>query len=306
MSDKAKSMVLASFIGDALALGPHWEYDPDALAARFGQVAGYVDPAPDGYHAGKKAGALTHYGDQTLVLLRSLADRGGFDLDDFARQWRALFHDYPGYVDGATRMALKIFDFGEGPGNSGSNSADLAGASRVAPLVYALHRDLPALVEAVRDQTKMTHNHAQVIESAEFFARTAREALAGAPPREAMAMAAEGGYASAPIGRWLEAGLQSAGEDTVAAIGRFGRSCHIDEAMPGVIHLLVRYAGDLPAGLIQNVMAGGDSAARGMLAGMVLGAAQGPAAIPKAWLDGLACRKAVEAALAAYDAAAAV
>lgn len=299
MSDKTKAMVLASFIGDALALGPHWEYDPAVLAERFGRVTGYVAPTPDSYHAGKKAGELTHYGDQTLVLLRSLAACGGFDLSDFAKRWRELFADYGGYVDGATRMTLKLFDFGEGPDNSGSNSNDLAGASRVAPLVYALHGNLPALVDAVRGQTKMTHNHARVIEAAEFFARTAREALTGKSPQAALEAAAEAGYASAPIDKWLADGIGSAETDTTLALGLFGRSCHIDEAMPGVIHLLARHGGDLSGCLTENVMAGGDSAARGMLAGMVLGAAHGMAAIPENWLEGLVHRRSIERDLAA-------
>lgn len=299
MSEKAKAMVLASFIGDALALGAHWEYDPTALAERHGRVTGYLNPSEDGYHSGKRAGDQTHYGDQTLVLLHSLAERGSFDLDDFARRWRARMAAYEGYIDGATRMTQKIFDFGEGPHNSGSNSTDLAGASRVAPLVYALNDNLEALVEAVRSQTKMTHNHAQVIEAAEFFARTAWGVLGGRSPRTAFAAAAEAGYASAPIGRWLAEGLDSAEEDTVAAIGRFGRTCRIDEALPGVIHLVVRHERDLFACLTENVMAGGDSAARGMLAGMILGAAHGRAGIPESWLDGLAARAAIERDLAA-------
>lgn len=302
MLDTAKAMVLASFIGDALALGPHWEYDPDVLARRFGPVSGYITPDPDGYHGGKKAGEQTHYGDQTLVLLHSLADRGGFDLDDFARKWRERMASYTGYIDGATRMTLKIFDFGEGPDNSGSNSNDLAGASRVAPLVFSLRQDLSTLVAAVRAQTKMTHNHAQVIEAAEFFARTARAILTGLSLDAALDTAAEAGYASAPIGRWLALGRESAGEDTVTAIGRFGRSCHIDEAMPGVLHLLARHGNDLAACLVQNVLAGGDSAARGMLVGMIVGALHGQQAIPAAWLEGLAAREVVERDLAALAA----
>ena len=301
MSAKAQAMVLASFVGDALALGPHWEYDVAALRERFGEVTGYVAPDPDGYHAGKKAGDQTHYGDQALILLRSLAERGGFDLEDFAAKWVARMRSYDGYIDGATRMTLKIFDFGEGPEQSGSNSNDLAGASRVAPLVCALRHDLPELVAAARAQTKMTHNHAQVIEAAEFFARAAWGVLAGKAPHRALEEAAEAGYASAPIDRWLRAGLESAGEDTVAAIGRFGRTCHIDEAMPGVIHLITRYERDLPACLTQNVMAGGDSAARGMLAGMVCGARLTPGDIPQEWLAGLRARAAIQSDLRAID-----
>jgi ADP-ribosylglycohydrolase len=43
--------------------------------------------------------------------------------------------------------------------------------------------------------------------------------------------------------------------------------------------------------LIQNVMAGGDSAARGMAVGMLLGAHLGEAAIPASWLAELEPRE---------------
>ena len=46
--------------------------------------------------------------------------------------------------------------------------------------------------------------------------------------------------------------------------------------------------------LIQNVMAGGDSAARGMAVGMVLGAHLGVEAIPQEWIEGLKKREEIE------------
>jgi ADP-ribosylglycohydrolase len=54
--------------------------------------------------------------------------------------------------------------------------------------------------------------------------------------------------------------------------------------MPGVIHLIATYESDLETALVENVMAGGDSAARGLAAGMILGAHLGIKAIPLEWL----------------------
>ncbi len=63
-----------------------------------------------------------------------------------------------------------------------------------------------------------------------------------------------------------------------------GQSCYTPGAFPSVIQLIARYESDLKEALIQNVMAGGDSAARGMAVGMLLGAHLGEAAIPALWL----------------------
>jgi ADP-ribosylglycohydrolase len=44
---------------------------------------------------------------------------------------------------------------------------------------------------------------------------------------------------------------------------------------------------DYKQAMVENVMAGGDSSARGILAGMILGAAHGMTAIPETWVAGM-------------------
>ncbi|MCP4717208.1 MAG: ADP-ribosylglycohydrolase family protein [Deltaproteobacteria bacterium] len=73
--------------------------------------------------------------------------------------------------------------------------------------------------------------------------------------------------------------------------------CEIDAAFPATIHLIVKYEDDLRKGLIRNVMAGGDFAARGMIAGMVLGARLGMDSIPDEWLADLKAREEIEGLL---------
>jgi ADP-ribosylglycohydrolase len=63
--------------------------------------------------------------------------------------------------------------------------------------------------------------------------------------------------------------------------------CEVEAAFPCVIHLIARYENNLKEGLIENAMAGGDSAGRGLIAGMILGAHLGIDAIPKKWLKEL-------------------
>lgn len=296
--DKARAAVLASLAGDCLALGPHWIYDVEALAARFGRVSGPTAPGPDSYHKTRGLGQFTHYGDQTMALLRSVAARGGFDLADFFGRWRALFARYDGYLDGATRKTLARIDFGEGPETAGSPSLDLAGAARIAPLVFALRQDLPGLVAAARAQTRMTHNSPLVEDSAEFFARAAHAALHGADPVAAMAGAAEARYSSLPARDWLAQGLEFADRDSVAAIVHFGQSCNVEGAFRAVVQLIARHPDNPREALVDCVMAGGDSAARALLAGLVLGAAHGPEAAPAQWLEAMRATPEVEQLLA--------
>lgn len=291
MQDKAQGMLWAAFAADALALGAHWIYDPEAIKERFGRVDHYLSPGPGSYHPGKEAGDLTHYGDQMLVLLESVAEsEGRFVLSHFASKWLDLFRDYKGYKDKASTGTLERFAEGHGPETSGSSSTDLAGAGRMAPIVYAYRDDLEGCVAAAQAQTAMTHNHPFVLEAAAYFARVTLKVLWGSPPVDALQDALREGAFGDPIASWVQQGLESASMDTDAAIVDFGQSCAVDGAFPSVVHLIARYDEDLREGLIQNVMAGGDSAGRGLLAGMVLGAHLGISAIPRAWLDGLRCR----------------
>jgi ADP-ribosylglycohydrolase len=287
MEDKAKTMVLASFIGDSLALGVHWIYDIQRIEKQHGRVDTFLKPAPGSFHASKDKGEFTHYGDQTFVLLESVASKGAFDPEDFSFRWKRLFKDYPGYFDQATKMTLQNLSLGKSPQEAGSPSNDLAGASRIAPLVYCYREALDPLVEAARTQTRMTHNNAEVIDGAEFFSRVCWSVLKGASPISAMEDVARERFEASRLSEWVQNGIQSKTEETVPTILRFGQTCHVDEAFAGVVHLIAKYEENLKEALIQSVMAGGDSAGRGLMVGMVLGAYVGAEGLPAAWFSNL-------------------
>ena len=282
MHSNAQAMVLASFVGDAHALGVHWIYDTERIEREYGRVDELLAPPPDSFHASKTAGDFTHYGDQTFVLLESLAARSGFHLDDFHQRWQDLFASYQGYVDQATKGTLRNMRGGKGPEEAGSFSDELAGAARIAPLVYWYPDDADALAEAVQAQTRMTHNNPVVLQSGLFFARTAQDVLAGTSPTAALERAAEG-FSEAPIARWVQEGLASKDKDSLQTVRRFGQTCHAEQAFPDVIHFIARYESNLEEALVRSAMAGGDSAGRGLLIGLILGAHLGAQAIPERW-----------------------
>jgi len=285
MTDNRRPMVMASFAADSLALGVHWIYDAEKIKQDFGRVDALRKPLPNSYHPTKEKGEFTHYGDQTFVLLESIAAKRGFDLSDFSTRWRDLFKTYRGYFDQATKMTLQNLAQGRAIEEAGSSSTDLSGAARIAPLVFLYHKDSETLVKAARAQTQMTHNNPLVIDSAEFFARVCRKVLDGSSPAKAMTEVGAQRFKGLPLFAWVKEGIESAGEESVSTIARFGQSCHTDEAFPGVVHLIAKYEKDLKEALVQAVMAGGDSAGRGLMVGMVLGAHLGDRGLPKEWVS---------------------
>jgi ADP-ribosylglycohydrolase len=287
MNDKAKAMVLASFAADALALGVHWIYNTNVIDKKWGRVEDYIKPQRPTFHPTKELGEFTHYGDQTLVLLKSVAAGSGFDKIYFAEQWQHFFESYEGYVDGATKATIENIKAGQEPAEAGSDSDDFAGAARIAPLVYSYRNDLTKLVDNARTQTMVTHNNQEVIDSADFFGSVTFKVLKGEKPLNAIKQTLAAQFNREPYSKWVEDGIKSAEKDTRQAMLDLGQMCEIQAAFPGVIHLIAKYEDNLKEGLVENAMAGGDSAGRGLTVGMVLGAHLGIDAIPQKWLSDL-------------------
>ncbi len=285
MFKKGKAMVLASFAGDSLALGAHWIYDTAVIDERIGRVDRLLEPLDDSYHRGKKKGDFTHYGDQALVLLESIARNRGFVLQGFAEDWQRLFSSYRGYVDKATSRTLENFAAGAAPENSGSGSADLGGAARIAPLVY-LYREQPEqLLESSVAQTRMTHTAPSAVAAAEFLARVTYSVLHGIVPTAAIEDAIDAGVSDMDLDMRLRGAMEITSTDSREVIAGLGQMCGAANALPAAVHLIITHEHDLERALIENSMAGGDSAGRGLAVGMVLGAHLGMEAIPTHWLE---------------------
>ena len=74
------------------------------------------------------------------------------------------------------------------------------------------------------------------------------------------------------------------------AISKLGPACSISSALPSVLYLALKYEDDIENALTENAMAGGDNCARGLVLGMLLGAANGMTSIPNHWVENLKAR----------------
>lgn len=297
MNDTNSNILLFSFIGDAITLGPHWVYDQEKIQKTFDRVTSYQDPITD-YHPGKSAGDFTHYADQTLVLLQSITEKKTFGLAQFAAHWRAFWENplNQTYRDGATKQTLEKLQDGTLPEKAGSDSHDIGGAARIGPLFLLAWESDAALIEAAQRETVFTHKEPEVVASAEFFCRVVLAVRDGADIPEALQATAKMKTWTALPENWIAAASKSAGSQTSdsAALKEFGLTCSTSDAFPGICHLLLRYPEDPTTALIENATAGGDSAARGMILGLVYGAKYPLSALPEKWRSGLLARSEIE------------
>jgi ADP-ribosylglycohydrolase len=75
--------------------------------------------------------------------------------------------------------------------------------------------------------------------------------------------------------------------DDVGIGRRLSPACYVEDAIPAIAYLALKYATDLEQALVVNTNLGGDNAGRGAVLGALLGAANGVAAIPDRWRRGL-------------------
>ncbi len=141
-------------MADAATLGFHWLYDPERVAKVGGATPEFFAPDEDHYegvagyfaHPGKQVGEQTHYGEQMIVALRSLAESGG--------EWKPFHYlsvfcehfdrggRFNGYIDAATSGTLSNFNK--------ANESLLSDAEKTAPGI----EDYPLMIAKKYSQTK--------------------------------------------------------------------------------------------------------------------------------------------------------
>ena len=256
-----RTLLEAALVADSLALAPHWIYDPTEIFAKFGVLEGPLKPLPGSYHEAQPLGGQTHYGHQVVLLAETVA--AGWSIETFRERQRAFWQTSNSYKDRATKAFLE--------GDEGV-SDDLAGASRAVAVF-----DLSDENEAVRiasEQAALTHS-SQVTEVAASLTRLAFALKRG----EVLRTSIESEFSDS---QWLTKAREVEHLEPTEALGKLGRDCSIGSALPSLLYLLLR-GRSYKETLLENVMAGGDSAARGLLLGGLLAAEQGEGAVPEEW-----------------------
>ncbi len=300
-------MIWGQFVGDAAALGSHWLYSDEALAAAFPEgVRGFETPPSGHYHAGKQPGDQTHYGDASLVLLASVAEVGVFDLEDFAQRWFSCLTpraNYRGYFDPASRATVEnrrrwledhpgeAFDY-----QQGADDDQMTSITGVAAIVGAHLRD-PGLLGVCDRYTRFRQNNARALGYVRVHAELLRELVDGRDVHSALHRALERAERECDVGPELRQRV----EDVLALQHRsvreaaldLGQSSPLYHSFACALHGFLRQPSDFGACIVETLQAGGEGAGRAALLGSWLGAHLGVRAIPKEWRDRLTYRKMV-------------
>jgi ADP-ribosylglycohydrolase len=204
---------------------------------------------------------------------------------------------YRGYVDTATRESIALLESGQ---RYGYFSDELGGAARIASILYWVKDPQEAIAAAV-DQARLTHQSAQSLLVTDFFVRAAVRLLQGESGsiievlqsirdertehiRQAsqddipVLTKADCQFFDDSLKNTLKH-LNSSARETAT---RLGQSCHAQHALPVILNILARN-GNYQESLQFNSRVGGDSAARAMLIGLLLGIRATTDEIPAHW-----------------------
>lgn len=286
--DRFQGCLLGLAVGDALGM-PVEGMRASAIRGKFGRVKDFLD-APWRL---LKAGQWTDDTKMMLCHARSIASRGGVDVDDTAREFVAWFesNDWRG-IGGASYESIQRLREGVPPARSGMRGEMAAGngvAMRIAPVGLVDCGDLEKLREDCRAVAVITHDNPEAIAGglavAYAVARAARGDLEPASFLDDVA----GFIGPCAVAERLRlAGrLLEKGTETPEALARLGTGGYVPETAGSAFFCFLRTPDDFEETVMRAAEGGGDADTTAAVAGAVSGAFNGLLSIPRRWRDGV-------------------
>jgi len=321
-NSKVQAALYGLFIGDALAMPVHWYYDRQALFRDYGRVSdfmapkaehpgsilwrsNYSAPSPKGeilhdqaqywgrpdvhYHQFLKAGENTLNLKLARLLMASISHLGAYRAEDYLQRY-IHFMTTPGmhrdtYIEECHRNFFENYARGRSPEKCGREEKHIGGLVGMVPILVHYCERPDRAREAAREHLALTHPGDRMRIAADLFNDIFLQMLGGSSLPNAIMAAIDSQQSPLmghPFRKWVKL-------PDDAVIGRFlSTACYVEDAVPAVIYLALKYHADPEEMLIVNTMLGGDNAGRGALLGSLAGAAGGMDAFPPRWIRGLA------------------
>lgn len=318
---KSRGALYGLCIGDALAMPVHWYYDRNALLRDYGQVKDFLpprNPHPDSvlwrssYQAINEKGEILHdqakyygkknihyhqflkAGENTLnvkicrLLINSIMENGSYRSDDFLDRYIA-FMTTPGnhedtYIEECHRNFFTNYAKGLPPEKCGVEEKHIGGLVGIVPIIVFYQNQPEKAKSAALSHLALTHPGEKMKTSASLIIDLLLKVLTGTPLRtviEDEILAQKNPLMGHPYMKLLD------NPDEMIIGRRFSTACYVEDSVPAVIYLCLKYHDDPEKALIANTNLGGDNAGRGAVIGALMGAAHGMEGFPKRWVENL-------------------
>ncbi|KAJ0059008.1 hypothetical protein NL108_003373, partial [Boleophthalmus pectinirostris] len=283
VANRAIGAIVGAAVADAAAQPLHWVYDLQKLQSVLAQ-----DPNPE-FRAESsnpfyrvKTGQQSCYGDQAYVLLESLSECGGLDVEDLKKRTLKFFGPGSAYdipendpyrqkggkpqlpIEGPWRHAslksfLKNLDAGK------EITGEIDGITKLAPVV-AFYAGKPEMLEKVEDAIRVTQNYDPCVAETLAAARFLEHYILHGPDPNAL---------NVVIGQLSDPKRNNPQDLDRAIIGLPGA---FQAALHGVLT-----ATQFEQAVRDTMSCGGCTCSRGSFIGACLGAQFGFGAIPSSW-----------------------
>ena len=321
IQSKLRGTLYGLCIGDALAMPVHWYYNRQALMSDYGRVTGYLaprNPHPDSilwrsaYVAPNAKGEILHdqarywgqrgihyhqfleAGENTLnikicrLLIESINQDGTYDPDDFLRRY-ITFMTSPGnhrdtYVEEYHRNFFANYANGLPPRKCAVVEKHIGGLIGMIPVLLFYFNRTDQAREAALAHLALTHPGSRMRTAGSLIISILLEVLNGSPLKEVI-LAEIKAQRNPLLGHPFVKLLDEPDERVIGP--RFSTACYVEDSVPAVVYLALKYHDDPENALIANTNLGGDNAARGAVLGALLGAAHGVEKFPDRWKQGL-------------------
>jgi ADP-ribosylglycohydrolase len=308
-------------IGDALSMPVHWYYNRNQLNADYGWVTDYLSPRnphPDSilwrsaYNAPNAKGEILHNqavywgqknihyhqfltaGENTLnvqicrLLIDSINQNGAYNRDDFIQRYIA-FMTTPGmhqdtYIEECHRNFFSNYANGMPPHRCGRTEKHIGGLVGIIPLILFYRKDPLHARKSAMEHLSITHPGPRMEAAGSLLIDLLLEVLSGRSLAEAIREAIShqrNPLMGHPFSRWMGA------PDEWVIGTQLSTACYVEDAVPAVIYLALKYHDRPEEALVVNTNLGGDNAARGSVLGALLGASHGNEGFPDRWRNGL-------------------
>jgi ADP-ribosylglycohydrolase len=318
---KSRGALYGIFIGDALAMPVHWYYNREALFRDYGRVKDFLaprNPHPDSvlwrsaYKALNEKGEILHdqtrywgqknihyhqflkAGENTLnvkicrLLMESIIEKGEYRSDDFLNRYIA-YMTTPGnhqdtYIEECHRHFFTNYARGLPPDKCGVEEKHIGGLVGIVPIVVFYQNQPEKAGSSALKHLALTHPGVKMRTSATLIIDLLLKVLNGTPLREAI-MDEISTQKNPLMGHAFMKWLDDPDETVIGR--RFSTACYVEDSVPAVIYLCLKYHDDPEKALVANTNLGGDNAGRGAVMGALLGADHGMEGFPERWIENL-------------------
>jgi len=249
--DKLKGLLWGSFLGDAYA-------------------------SNDG---------LSLYGRQMLWLTEYIVQSKVYDPFAFGDIWKQKMSQENGHLDKASSDTLANLKSGRTYLGAGSGSHDLSVVGRHAPIMYAL-KGMDEMLESVKFHTCLTHMSKEAIDTSKYIAEVTLAMIYNLDVPNTLHERAK--FYGKEVESEVEKGFKLKDEPLKVVLKELGTGSDIEGGLALTIYFLLNHHENFSTLMQENLKAGGDATARGMVMGMIVGARYGFETISPLWIENIA------------------